>query len=784
MPQLAYSLLLASFLTTGALGQGWVDFSEETSSRLVASNSLGAGDVEEKDYAWADFDRDGDIDLVCVRKEPFTTTGREVNVLFMNEDGVLVDRTQEYASSSDVSGDNGFLTEINDRDIAIVDVDMDGWPDLVTATTLMDNAPKHVSHPRIYMNLGEAGGVWQGFRYEEARIPQMHSNASPRFCSVDGGDLTGDGMPDLYFGDYDSGTSQIYDFNNRLLVNVGNGYFQDDTTSRMTDEMALAAFGAASVIVDMNNDGVLDVVKQTSLNPPQHVAIMYNNPSNEGYFNRYDIIDQEAPYFVSADDLNGDGRMDLVVVDDGTDHYYLNRGNGSDGMANFDRYSFSGSNGFGGNSWVSDLNKDGHNDVIITDVDVDISGCSRNTFIYRNMGDAPNNSFQQQSTGIPSSRLQGVHDIAVFDIDGDGWDDLVLGRCNGTEIWMNQPPVGLVFQWPDGIPSYTPEGAARVLTVQLVAIGGGSPEDGSLVFHVKVNGGAEDSIPGLPIGDDLYQVELPAGACTDRIEFSVTADLDTGQEFSDPATGSYVTIVGDGVDVTWRDDFEGDVSPWEVLSSDTLTTGAWEAADPNGTIYGVNQAAPEDDATAGSDAVTAFVTENGPPGGSASANDLDGGWTALRSPIIDLEGSDATISFEWWMYDSRSSDLLTAQITNNGVDWVTTASTISTASTWRVVEFAVSDFVEPTSTVQVQFIVDDAEPFSIVEAGIDDFQIEQLICAPLCPADLDGDTVVGVTDLLRILDAWGQSGVAEDLDGSGSVDVGDLLVILAAWGPC
>jgi len=53
-----------------------------------------------------------------------------------------------------------------------------------------------------------------------------------------------------------------------------------------------------------------------------------------------------------------------------------------------------------------------------------------------------------------------------------------------------------------------------------------------------------------------------------------------------------------------------------------------------------------------------------------------------------------------------------------------------------------------------------------------------------CPADIDGDGVVAVNDLLAIIAAWGTADAALDLDGSGIVDVGDLLVIIAAWGSC
>jgi len=48
-------------------------------------------------------------------------------------------------------------------------------------------------------------------------------------------------------------------------------------------------------------------------------------------------------------------------------------------------------------------------------------------------------------------------------------------------------------------------------------------------------------------------------------------------------------------------------------------------------------------------------------------------------------------------------------------------------------------------------------------------------------ADIDGDGIVGVVDLLALLSAWG--GAQHDLDGSGVVDVNDLLILLGQWGP-
>jgi hypothetical protein len=780
MPVTITSILVAQL----TIGGGFGNFTNQTDDRLVCDPVLGISDVEEKDYAWGDLDLDGDIDLVCVRKEPFTTTGSNINVLFMNEVGQLVDRTAEYATATDVDGDNGFLTPTNDRDVVLHDLNLDGWLDMVTVTTLADNTTKALSHPRIYMNLGETDGIWQGFRFENYRIPQMHESAGPRFCSLAIGDVTGDGYPDLYFGDYDSGTTQIFDYNNRLLINNGSAVFADESTLRMDDEMLLSAFGAASNMADMNGDGVLDVVKQTSLNPPQHVAITYNNPNNEGYFNGYDIIDELAPYFVTVGDLNGDGRMDLVVVDDGSDHYYLNSGNGGDGFANFNSFTLENSEGFGGNALVRDLNNDGHQDIIVTDVDVDISGCSRTTHIYRNLGDIPNVTMSEQSVGISNSELQGVHDVAVFDINGDGWLDMVMGRCDSTEVWIQDAPSGVVFSYPNGLPGFITPNQEWTFLIQATLIGEGQIDTNNSFITLRIDGN-EEEYPLVVVGKNLFEATLPASECAGELAFYISVSLKTGGEYRDPPTGWHNVTVGEGTEIVFRDDMENDVSDWSVIDSGGLTTGSWERVDPNGTIYNSQMAAPEDDATGGSENVLCFVTQNGDVGGSAGQADVDGGSTTLVSPLLDVAGTDGVISYARWFFDSQNTDSLKTYISNNdGSTWTLAQSTDTTNSAWETVQFPISSYVLPTDEIRVAFITEDADPPSIVEAGIDNFQLEIITCGEICLGDINNDGLVNVTDLLTIIAAWGTNDPNADVDADGIVAVGDLLAAIANWGNC
>jgi hypothetical protein len=460
----------------------WVQFENETATRLVSDPALGVSDPEEKDYAWGDVDRDGDVDLVVVRKQPGTSAGRRRNVLFLNEGGVLVDRTELYATDTDVPGDQGFLTLTNDRDVVLADFDGDGWLDIATAVTISDGLPKAVSHPRIYVNKGALGGAWQGFRFESARSPQLYvmlpsgdpdlTRPQPgRFCAIASGDVDDDGDVDLYLGDYDSsgvvnsgGLTEPagVDLDDRLWINDGNGFFTDSYRTRLSEAMLESAFNVADVIADVNGDGLNDIVKDTALTPPhQFVGVAYNKPSDPGVFDLYQSAQMGAPYFVSVDDLNNDGRLDMVITDDQRDRYRLNQGNDAVGQVlwspplqvTYPSGAAYQDDGFGGQSVIADLDKDGFKDVLISDMDVDAvpasPDCTRRLHVYHNLGNVPEVGLVEEAetasasvgwkgaVGLGASDLRGTYNVAAFDLDADGDDDLVLGRCTGTSVWTN-----------------------------------------------------------------------------------------------------------------------------------------------------------------------------------------------------------------------------------------------------------------------------------------------------------------------------------------------------------
>lgn len=438
------ALMLAGSLVVprAAVAGDWITYVDETASRISADLSVGVSDIQEKDFISGDVDQDGDADLIVVRKTPFTNPGGFRNVLFMNEGGVMTDRTPTLAP--------GFLDPTDDRDVKLADVDGDTWLDIVTAGTFGEQ-------PRVLMNRGATAGVWQGFEYDAARLPVLTSalGNGPKFCGLGVGDLTGDGRPDLYFADYEN------DMEDRLLINDGSGFFTDQTSSRLTPQMVASVFGTDADIADMNGDGFNDIVKDNATGSgggsaegtAPAVSILYNDGS--GHFAFMDTIYAEAPYMVATADFTQDDRLDLFIVDDGQDRYLINTGNDAQDHAQFTAHMASPSpntNFFGGNVQFADLDNDDVLDVLVADVDTDVPGCDGQLVLLQGQGQPPAVTYSDPLAGAsrPWTPL-GTFDVEAMHIDDDGVLDLWIGTCSGTLVFMGVDPD---FIFEDGFESF------------------------------------------------------------------------------------------------------------------------------------------------------------------------------------------------------------------------------------------------------------------------------------------------------------------------------------------
>ncbi|WP_298903904.1 T9SS type A sorting domain-containing protein [uncultured Psychroserpens sp.] len=424
--------LLLILICTSVYGQ-WIDFDDETDSRIVITNVTGNNDInavddQEKDLAVGDFDRDSRMDLVVVRKAPFSSPGAKTDLLFMNRDGVLTDETHLYAPE--------FLSDVTDsRDVICIDVNNDDWPDLFVISTFEDQ-------PKLFINQGnDIDGNWQGFEDETStRLPTITVNPI-QFCAGWGGDLTGNNFNDLYMINYaPSGNARDV-----LLINDGTGNFTDETIARLGD-LRNSSFGTGVEFHDVDNDSDLDIIKNLGLNDitpfnTKGTIILYNN--GDATFTNWQRLPGPNPYMFTAGDLDDNGMLDFYLVDDAADYVDKITSVVIDQNVTSTQYNMptNRTDGFGGNVKMVDIDDDGDLDVGLSSVDTDLPPCEtsaiRRFIIFENDGlHSGNLTHPYGDTMNPWNVSTYDHDY--IDINNDGYMDIILGTCGGYKIFMQE----------------------------------------------------------------------------------------------------------------------------------------------------------------------------------------------------------------------------------------------------------------------------------------------------------------------------------------------------------
>ena len=422
-------LALIAFQASDAFAQNsaWVDFADESSSRL----NFNIIDDQEKDMIVGDVDNDGDEDIVIVRKLPFSVNGPRPNLLLMNENGTLVDRTTDFIPTFITVADNA-------RDVLLFDANNNGWQDMIVANAFGSLA-------RLYINLGEdANGDWLGYEDQgsngEWYSPQLPT--SPQACGVAIGDVDGDGFIDLYFPDYNNNLEA------RLMMNNGDNTFTDESLTRLSFAARQQAFGTGAFMADMNGDGFVDIVSNDSV-AFGGIGIELAINDGSGVFNQTQTLPTVTSYMANVADFNNDGRLDIYVIDDGQDYVLFNDSTNANGTIDVTRVFHSSSiltQGFNGNNVPADFDGDGFVDMVVSDVDVDIPGCNRRFTLLRNndgqfMSDPNNGNLQDWNEN-------GTHDTVVIDINSDGNPDLFMATCDRYFMYVNTADPVVTFVPP------------------------------------------------------------------------------------------------------------------------------------------------------------------------------------------------------------------------------------------------------------------------------------------------------------------------------------------------
>ena len=304
--------------------------------------------------------------------------------------------------------------------IAVGDVNGDGWPDLVFGNNEDSN--------QLFINRGYG-------TFPDSGI-ELLSGIGLNTVDAVIKDVTGDGMSDIIIANQGD---QISDCNNQVLVNDGNGHFNHD------DILDLKKTPANSIVVeDMNDDGRPDIILGTGSGKKNFVLI---NEGNGDFTSTIFALPggRQDTKVIAVGDLNGDKMRDLVLGSETSIMLLFNQGNTTFSHPVIIPGRHSNSNDI----VITDIDNDGDADILIAN-DAGIPN-----YILSNKDGRGHFEFAQ--TSLPCSTPMNTVAIAIGDLDGDGFNDVVIGN----EFQKNQAIInlgdGISFKEPgESVSRYSP----------------------------------------------------------------------------------------------------------------------------------------------------------------------------------------------------------------------------------------------------------------------------------------------------------------------------------------
>jgi hypothetical protein len=249
------------------------------------------------------------------------------------------------------------------------------------------------------------------------------------------------------------------------------------------------------------------------------------------------------------------------------------------------------------------------------------------------------------------------------------------------------------------------------------------------------------AIPGQPAGTviEYYLTLEDIFGNTSSVQPIGAADID--------ANLPWYILVGVTEIATHNSDTTEDFGEWDTgVSGDNATTGTWELNIPIGSFSEPGDfstvVAPYYEHTGGAIGEFCFITGQSPsPDGGIGENDVDGGHTTLRSPVIDLSSYEAPV-FEYWRWfvngpaggANPGTDWWQVQVSDDaGNNWTYLENTRTQDISWRRKAFRIEDYVDVTSEFQIQLIASDStfigqnlDGGSLIEAAVDDIVLYDL----------------------------------------------------------
>ena len=259
--------------------------------------SYSSGGYEAQSVAMADVNGDRKVDLLVANAicAPSDCATGSVGVLLGNGDGTF-QPVVTYDSG-------GFSAE----SVAVADVNGDGEPDLLVANTCVADGAFNCVNGSVGVLLGNGDGTFQTV------VSYGSDGTGASFIAVK--DVNGDGKPDLLVANACGNDGEDGCSIGSLGVLLGNG----NGTFRAAVNYASGGYEADAVAAgDLNGDGNPDLVVASQCSSSGNcngvVGVLFGNgDSTFQPVATYDSGGYEAQS-VAAVDVNGDGKLDLVVA--------------------------------------------------------------------------------------------------------------------------------------------------------------------------------------------------------------------------------------------------------------------------------------------------------------------------------------------------------------------------------------------------------------------------------------------------------------------------------------
>jgi hypothetical protein len=223
--------------------------------------------TEPREIAVADLNDDGRLDVVVTNSGDGTLT-------------ILLGTGDERLLGSPLSIPAGQQPS----DVNALDVDQDGDVDLVVAN-------HETSNITVLLNDGLG-------RFEQATYSPVGTGARPHLHGLATADFNGDGWPDVAVDSADTGQA-------RMLH--GNPFGYKESTSIEVEAMPYSRLGVS----DITGDGVAELIVPG--HSDQTVRIFQYK--SDRYIIAQTIRLEGQPWVVMGDDVNADGRNDVIVVE-------------------------------------------------------------------------------------------------------------------------------------------------------------------------------------------------------------------------------------------------------------------------------------------------------------------------------------------------------------------------------------------------------------------------------------------------------------------------------------